>query len=253
LNRKPNYLSVMNYYFQMDGLIHGGASPLFTYSCCKLPDLDENALDEQVGVAGGTAIAGLGTKWQCGTLLVTRTTTDANAPIDWNCNDQIDAGASGEIVWVSANINGEGGPTGPVPGSVFVGHDDWSNLVFTGGAVGSTGATLPPPPPATEPPPEVDQEVVASIGPPAPENLKGHPTDPQTTLTWSPVTPPGGGAVSYRVYRSAAGTVQLLATTSQSNYHDRSAVEGVEYVYSVASVDAFGTEGPSVGVTVVSR
>ena len=107
-------------------------------------------------------------------------------------------------------------------------------------------------PPATEPPPEVDEETVAAIGPPAPGSLKGHPTTPQTTLTWSPVAPPGGGTVTYSVYRSAFGSVLLLGNTSQSNYHDRSAASGVEYEYTVVTMDASGAEGPTASVVVTT-
>ncbi|MHC4955291.1 MAG: hypothetical protein ACYTGZ_15665 [Planctomycetota bacterium] len=105
----------------------------------------------------------------------------------------------------------------------------------------------------TEPPPEVDEEIVAAIGPPAPDNLKGHPTDPQTTLTWSPVSAPGSGTVTYNVYRTTADGVELLANTTKTNYHDRTKENGVEYEYSVATVDEFGTEGPAAATLVTPR
>jgi hypothetical protein len=243
INRKPNYLSVMNHSFQMSGLIGGG----FDFSCCKLPDLDENSkLDESAGLNGGPAIAGLGTKWFCSPT-DPRTTADANGPIDWNCNDTIDTAL------VKTDINADGLPAGFSGAPVLTGFNDWENIVFVGGAVGSTGATLPPPPPVTEPPPEVDEEIITAVGPPAPQNIQGHPTDPQTTLTWSPVAPPGGGKVTYNVYRTEAGEVVLLASTTQTNYHDKDKAVGVEYEYSVATVDEFGTEGPAASVVVMSR
>ena len=42
-NFKPNYLSVMNYDFQKQGLRIGGQDGHFDYSGLKLADLDENA------------------------------------------------------------------------------------------------------------------------------------------------------------------------------------------------------------------
>ncbi|MHC4953296.1 MAG: hypothetical protein ACYTGZ_05350 [Planctomycetota bacterium] len=44
-----------------------------------------------------------------------------------------------------------------------------------------------------------------------------------------------------------------LATATRTNYHDKTAVEGASYVYSVAAVDGFGTEGLSASVPVTSR
>jgi hypothetical protein len=249
INRKPNYLSVMNHSFQMSGLIGGG----FDFSCCKLPDLDENSkLDETVGLNGGAAIAGLGTKWFCAPD-DPRTTDNANGPINWNCNVDGQGEDIIDTALVKTDINADNLPAGFSSAPILTGFNDWEAIVFMGGAIGSTGATLPPPPPTTEPPQEVDEEIVAAVGPPAPEGLKGHPTDPQTTLTWNPVAAPGGGTVTYNVYRSAFGTVVFLGNTTNTNYHDRSKVDGVEYEYSVATVDTFGTEGPAVSVTVVSR
>ena len=239
--RKPNYLSVMNYYFQFEGLVCGEAGPCFDFSRAKLPDLNENALDESAGIGG---VAGFGTKMQNGSGSPLVPIDDASGAIDWNADgDFTDTG-------LVLDLNGDNLPIPyVVPGSVFVGFNDWANLVFAGGAIGATGATLPPPPPTTEPPEEIDEEIFATLGLPAPENLKGHPTDPQTTLTWRPVT----DAASYNVYRTANGDVALLANTVQTNYHDRTKVAGIEYVYSIASIDEFGAEGPSTGITVTSR
>ena len=53
-NYKPNYLSVMNYFFQVSGIPQsGGRPPLFSYSRYKLPTLDEHQLDERRGIALG--------------------------------------------------------------------------------------------------------------------------------------------------------------------------------------------------------
>ncbi|MHC4955292.1 MAG: DUF7948 domain-containing protein [Planctomycetota bacterium] len=138
INRKPNYLSVMNHSFQMSGLIHGGASPLFAYSCCALPDLNENSqLDESVGLNGGAAIAGLGTKWFCAPD-DPRTTTDANGPIDWDCDTTIDTAL------VKADINADSLPAGFSTAPILTGFNDWAAIVFTGGAVGATGQRFRP-------------------------------------------------------------------------------------------------------------
>jgi hypothetical protein len=187
-------------------------------------------------------------KWFCGGS--PQTTPDANGHINWNCT-----GPDNET-GVKTDINADNLPAGFSAAPILVGFNDWANLVFRGGSIGAVGSSrMPPPSPpeTTEPPPEVDEEAVAAIGPPAPGNLSGHPSDPQNTLTWKAVQPPGGGTVSYNVYRSASGELELLANTTRTNYHDKTGEDGVEYLYSVATVDEFGTEGPAASVTVQSR
>lgn len=72
---KPNYLSVMNYFYQLTGFAEAlpalgfarDAAGLnsFGFSHGTLPDLNENSLDERVGIGLGRAV-------------------------DWNCNGRID-------------------------------------------------------------------------------------------------------------------------------------------------------------------
>ena len=52
-NYKPNYLSVMNYSFQVSGIKRTGVpSPRFDFSRTRLLPLNENALNEVVGIQG---------------------------------------------------------------------------------------------------------------------------------------------------------------------------------------------------------
>jgi hypothetical protein len=255
LNNKPNYLSVMSHAFQLSGLVHSGSTPLFDFSRWDLPDLDENSqLSETDGLGLSPAekllIAGYGTKWYCpagqqegevGSQFCTH--ADATGSIDWNDNGSIDSGL------LKVDINGDTLPSGFSAAPVLAGFSDWENLVYRGGAIGETGVSLPPPPPVTEPPPEVNEEVVAALGPPAPTNLSGHPSDPQNTLSWKKVAV----GFTYNVYRAAGGEVEFLGNTPNTNWHDKTAEDGVEYAYSVATVDEFGTEGPAATVSVSSR
>jgi len=138
-NDKPNYLSVMNYAYQIDYLdtamglpnVPDGATvrtnrPL-DYSRSALPRLDETRLVESAGITG-SAFGGFGARynglrvrysvnrsgvpddpsWVVGPL---------DGPIDWNGNGDIDS------VPVSADID-RGAPT------VHPGHDDWATLRF---------------------------------------------------------------------------------------------------------------------------
>lgn len=97
LNFKPNYLSVMNYSFQM-GIPptdpDGAGGPLVSrldYSPSVLATLAENNLSEPAGIGDGTDR----TSYRCGG---TTRTALGNAAIDWNCDtDATDTALSTDI------------------------------------------------------------------------------------------------------------------------------------------------------------
>lgn len=132
ISGKPNYLSVMNYAFQMRGLISTRQEgPLFDYSRTDtIPDLNEQHLDETVGLNAGSSVSGYGTRWACPNRTITYT-LDANGAIDWNCD-----GTTAGQTDVSANINnsGEWYRNAPSPaGETLTAYDDWQNLIFLRG------------------------------------------------------------------------------------------------------------------------
>ncbi len=118
-NNKPNYLSVMNYTFQIPGIgptDPDGAGPLTArvdYSPDDLPDLNENDLDETAGIGDGTD----NTVFVCPTGGAN--TGPGTGAIDWNCDGDGGADAS-----VSVDISGGGGLV------VLTGWDDWANLKY---------------------------------------------------------------------------------------------------------------------------
>jgi len=258
-NRKPNYISVMNYYFQMGGVhplpepdpdapVDPDAptcpteTPCFDYSRETLPDLNERSLIETAGVG---AASGLRTAKKSGSLSTVVYFNDASGAIDWNESE-----GTPETTAYPLDLNGDNKPLGPRGGSTLTGFNDWPNLIFDGGSIGRAGVggsqVLPD---ATVPPREIDAETYVSLGPAAPGKLKAHAASSQTTITWNPVD----GAVSYHIYRKADGVAVLLGVRAQSNFHDKTAVSGVEYLYSVASVGESGNEGSSASVIVVTR
>ncbi len=110
VNNKPNYLSVMNYNWQMcsvpasptPGLLPGGCD----YSPILLPTLNETSLDECVGIDGGLGFG----------------------PVNWNGNgvfegvtDCVPPNNSN----VAADVNGDG-----VQAVAINGFNDWANLVY---------------------------------------------------------------------------------------------------------------------------
>ncbi len=101
-NFKPNYLSVMNYAFQVGGLPPNdpdGAGPLtarIDYSTALLPTLVETNLDETLGISDGTDNTTFSCPGGAGAAGA------GNGPIDWNCDAD-----GGVDLAVSSDINGD--------------------------------------------------------------------------------------------------------------------------------------------------
>jgi hypothetical protein len=112
VNCKPNYLSVMSYARQVPGLL---PNPPLDYSDRDLATLNENDLDERVGIGGPP---GLVTVHGVG-----RQTSRSASPINWD--NHIDANGN----HIVANINRIDGSGCTGTGSALLtGHDDWANL-----------------------------------------------------------------------------------------------------------------------------
>ncbi len=136
-NYKPNYPSIMNYLFQMRGLTISGTTGVVDYSSGTLPQLNENNLDEDDGL--GPASAGIGTAHLCSlssaATLDRRFIADGNGPINWSCETPAVIGDK-----VTFDANGDG-----MINSGANGHtdfDDWTNIKFKGGQIGSLGTTV---------------------------------------------------------------------------------------------------------------
>ena len=139
---KPNYLSVMNYAFQLTGLFRADLSTRLDYSRFALPALDENALDEAHGfgqsagsepannITLGFCPSGTQTNWA---LL--------DGQLDFDCD-----GNFPEPGVVSSDVNRDGRRT------VLDGFVDWPSLVYNGGSVGGSGVALPSQTELIEPP-----------------------------------------------------------------------------------------------------
>jgi hypothetical protein len=135
VNNKPNYLSVMNYSFQMTGVIKDGKAGVFDYSRFNADALNEGSLNEPSGLT--IAAATYGTAHYCPATKTASagfvSVADANAPIDWDCN------GSANNATASADINGDSAK------NTLNGYDDWKNLKFKVGAIGSAGDVPNPP------------------------------------------------------------------------------------------------------------
>lgn len=131
INRKPNYLSVMNYMFQTKGLIIDGKEGNFDYSrFSQIPSLDENHLDETVGLNAGSLLNTYGTRYYCGSSDKTSSTwvNNANSAIDWDCDTTQTSKDT------QANINGDLDSQGtPILSASLNSYDDWTNIVLDKG------------------------------------------------------------------------------------------------------------------------
>jgi hypothetical protein len=145
-NHKPNYLSIMNYAFQFNGILPaaGGLGPL-DYSRQDLPDLVESGLNEPVGIQDG---AGNLTEHRCSNG--SRRLGAGNGYINWNC-DTDDTTSGKADLNVNANVNYDCTDSVTTPGSnvcgacptscecdpgetpivgVLTGYSDWENLKY---------------------------------------------------------------------------------------------------------------------------
>jgi hypothetical protein len=114
VNCKPNYLSIMSYLYQMQGMYVTSRPIDYSRSAFSL---DEAALDETAGVpaaAGWTVAFGPGSVH----------TAPAGGPIDWNGNGVIDTTpVAADVNQIDAICTGGG--------TVLTGYDDWANLHFS--------------------------------------------------------------------------------------------------------------------------
>jgi len=128
INYKPNYLSVMNYADESKGGIPYAASQGSTqiagfrldYSERALPTLDENHLNENLGIQSGTTDISFysvhDAPFSCGGTFAF-VSVPTTGPIDWNCDGTLESD-------VSVNLHST--PGDPQSNTQLVGFDDWS-------------------------------------------------------------------------------------------------------------------------------
>jgi hypothetical protein len=171
INNKPNYLSVMNYSFQFNGLTENGVANIYDYSRAALNTLGETSLTESAGV--GAAASKIATSHWCpaagGNPAAFVTVADASQSIDWNCNGvATDTG-------VSFDVNNDGLKTSLAP------FNDWANLQLKGGSIGVGGDAQQP---SHTPVDEITAEQQALI----------QPLDTTPPVTVAAITPPPNSA-----------------------------------------------------------
>ena len=221
INKKPNYLSIMNYMFQLSGLQLGFHEydysrwgPDAAHPDDYLPVLDETMLDEQIGF-GVPATSSLG---QLYTISRYCTSTDhwlvvpmITGPKDWDCD-----GTKGGIV--ATDINGDG-----LQGLIAP-YDDWHHLVYTGGQIGKLAkASLPETTQNIEPTPDelfFFADLFESAGDAAPPVTTATSATPANTAGWNrdnvtvtlTATDNDGGSGIKQITYSADGAQPIAST-----------------------------------------
>lgn len=116
VNCKPNYLSVMNYTRQTEGMI----TAQLDYSDAVLPTLDEDDLNEFLGIqgpGGAQVVHGPGK----GTPAASST-----GAIDWNRDGSFQSSLAADV----NSISNKPRCSDPSPGEDLIGFDDWENLAL---------------------------------------------------------------------------------------------------------------------------
>lgn len=202
---KPNYLSIMNYFFQTAGLVYNGRGHLFDYSRFVLPDLDENSLNESAGLSSGGIAPNYGTRQivvrngQTQRLAV----NDAAGPIDWNDNGVLDT----NLAW---DVNNDGQAT------VLSSFNDWGAIVYATGFLGQARADGP-----LQAAEDVSEELDKAVDD---EILLAH--DMYVDLTEDQVAPPGS-TITYTCTVANLGLqpdTYNLSTSSELGWSDFTSV-----------------------------
>lgn len=131
---KPNHLSVMNYVFQTRGLDIGKNFPILDYSNFRVDDinfLDETNLNESMSIGKNhIKLAKYTSSFFCPGTDNRVEIKNLFQPVDWNCDGNVDDAS------ISVSINQD---------ELFESLatvNEWDNLVFTGGTIGSKETPL---------------------------------------------------------------------------------------------------------------
>jgi hypothetical protein len=123
---KPDYISVMNYSFQFDGIPISGISGNMDYSRFELNAVETN-LSETVGLSADPNLAKYGTYYFCEQdPTLAKSTESIVGETDWNCDGKFDAS-------VSTDINADGTRT------TLNGFNDWQHITL-GSSPAAAGA-----------------------------------------------------------------------------------------------------------------
>jgi hypothetical protein len=135
VNYKPNYLSIMSYFFQTSGLYRNGhwgdaGFPAnYDYQRVNTPSLNENSLTEANGLSGADDVSTYGTLYYYNLTWTEAFAANAAGAIDWNKNSIIDVDP------VSVDLNHDGSTT------TLTAQNNWENINYSAnGQIGPLAA-----------------------------------------------------------------------------------------------------------------
>jgi hypothetical protein len=190
INYKPNYLSVMNYFFQMNGLPIAGTQGNYDYSRFSI-FCPEASLDETTGATADPRLTPYGTFYYCcaqckGAGGRPRTVLSiSHLRVDWNCDGQYEPS-------VATDINNDGAI------STLAGAVDWQNLVLTPRSSGGVG---PRSVAGLRPSEEISPEQADGIPLFPVAGVQAEVRGRTVSLNWTRI--PLDRVLAYRVYRIA--------------------------------------------------
>jgi uncharacterized repeat protein (TIGR01451 family) len=266
VNRKPNYLSLMSYAFQMcsvpaspAGILPGGCD----FSSIALPPLNETSLDECAGIGGGLGFGPM--DWNASGLLTGATCApaSANVQVDVNGDDRcVGPGDDGVLDSITANddvVNGTRIEDGfdlvcdstavnddtqdksvgnPQP-NPLVGFDDWSNLFYAFRTLGNFADGISSP---------TDEEADPVLLEEAKQDLL-EIAAPQIAVTKSgPATGLPGEVLTYQISAANSGGGPALQTVALDTRPD-----GTEVALDLGAVKAGTTQSGTVTYTIPSN
>lgn len=222
---KPNYVSVMNYSFQLNGIPIGGVQGNFDYSRFGI-NTTEPELNEIGGLSTDSSLARYGTLYYCCERCRTPdqpvlATSIVASRIDWNC----DASFTGRV---ATDINRDKTTT-PLTGA-----SDWANLVLKPPAAGTAGvANVTGMAPQDELTPTKADEV--PLFPVA--DVHARPIGNGVLVEWKRV--PLDRVMAYQVYRGPAGAepmpLAIVDNVEHPNFADVNPPRGM-HEYSVVAI-----------------
>jgi hypothetical protein len=219
--RKPNYLSVMNYLFQVTGLMKDSTLGNFDFSSRSF-DFNEDSVDGSKGVTTDTSLKNYGSAETCDVFFARyRFFESVNQPLAWDCTARAPKpGAAPKDINKDGNVGR------------LAGYNDWGNIIllpFAPGA-GVPAFTVP------SPEDELPQDRIAA--------LLGGITVPRLTLTLRPdgidirwPRVPLASVLAYQLLRTRrGGRTDVIRETKKTEFVDTTAQPGVLYTYQVRLV-----------------
>ena len=214
INYKPNYISVMNYFFQLSGIPVNLETGTFDYSRFDVGE-DEHNLDRKTGLNVTGSLAKYGTQYFCAANDgISQSVDSIGGAIDWDC--------SGQLTGIAQDDTNADGIL-----SLLDGYDDWEHirLVYAAAAAGVT------PPAKLRLKDELTLEQANKISIPPVPNVLAVPVANGVLVSWKKI--PLDRVVAYRVVRkSSGGAEQIIGVTEGSGLVDKTPSAG-KYEYFV--------------------